>query len=152
MEAMVAGATGMVGSECLRLVEGRYESVTALVRRTSGIPLEKVIDFDRLADLKIPAGAHVYCALGTTIRKAGSQEAFRRVDFEYPRALAERTAAARGKFVLVSSVSADAKSRNFYLRVKGDLEEAIRAMPLEAFHIFRPSFLLGDRKEKRSGE
>jgi uncharacterized protein YbjT (DUF2867 family) len=151
MHAIVAGATGLVGSECLGALAG-YESVTAFVRRASGIANEKVIDFDRLNELELPAGAHVFCALGTTIKKAGSQEAFRRVDFNYSRMLAERTAAAGGKFMLVSSVGADTKSRNFYLRVKGELEENIGTMGIEAAHIFRPSFLMGDRAEKRAGE
>ena len=151
MHAIVAGATGLVGSECLRALAG-YESVTALVRRPSGIANERLLDFDRLNELELPAGAHVFCALGTTIKRAGSQRPFRRVDFDYPRMLAERTAAAGGKYMLISSVGADAKSRNFYLRVKGELEETIGAMGIEAVHIFRPSFLIGERAENRAGE
>src|SRR5579872_1453918 len=104
MQAIIAGATGLVGTELLRAVRGPYDVVTALVRKRAGIAGERVVDFERLSELEIPAGAHVFCALGSTIKKAGSQEAFRRVDFEYPKMLAQRTAAARGKFVLVSSV------------------------------------------------
>jgi uncharacterized protein YbjT (DUF2867 family) len=152
MHAILVGATGLVGSQCLGEIQKRYDSVTALVRRATGIPHEQVIDFERIGDVEIPEGAHVYCALGTTIKKAGSQEVFRHVDFDYPKMLAQQTAKARGKFMLVSSVGANAKSGNFYLRVKGELEEAIRAMPLTAFHVFRPSFLVGDRKEQRAGE
>jgi uncharacterized protein YbjT (DUF2867 family) len=152
MTAIIAGATGLVGSECLRLLSTRYNQIIALVRRRAGIPDERVVDFDQLGALEFPAGAHVYCALGTTIKKAGSQPAFRRVDFDYPLALAERAAAARGRFMLVSSVGADPKSNNFYLRVKGELEDRIRVLPLDACHIFHPSFLIGDRAEKRTGE
>jgi uncharacterized protein YbjT (DUF2867 family) len=95
----------------------------------------------------------VFCALGTTIGKAGSQEAFRKVDFGYPKRLADLALQAGARqFLLVSSVGADPKSRNFYLRVKGELEEALNAMPFDAVHAFRPSFLIGDRAEKRAGE
>jgi len=152
MQAIIAGATGLVGSECMKEAVKRYDSVKALVRRASGIAGERVIDFERIGEIEIPDRAHVFCALGSTIKKAGSQAAFRRVDFDYPRMLAERTAAAHGRFVVVSSVDANSKSGNFYLRVKGELEDAIRAMPLEACHIFRPSFLMGERVEKRAGE
>ena len=156
-EAIIAGATGMVGSECLRLLLQRYDSVTALVRRPANPAhprlTERQIDFDRIGTIEIPSGAHVYCALGTTIKKAGTEEAFRQVDYEYPRMLAGRAAAAGGaRFMLVSSVGASARSKNFYLRVKGELEEAVCAMPLQAVHIFRPSILMGERAEKRPGE
>lgn len=155
--AVIAGASGLVGQECLRLLLNRYDSVISLVRKptgnTQGRLTERRIDFERLDTLEIPRGAHVYSALGTTIKKAGSEAAFRRVDFDYPKMLAVRAAAAGGaKFVLVSSVSSDKASGNFYLRVKGELEEAIAAMPLDAALFFRPSVLIGDREEKRTGE
>jgi len=157
LEAVIAGATGLVGRECLRRLLDRYDSVTALVRRPlkNAAPklIERQIDFDRIGTIEIPPGAHVYCALGTTIKVAGSEEAFRQVDFEYPRMLAERASAAGGaRFMLVSSVGASAQSNNFYLRVKGELEESVRAMRLQEVHIFRPSFLVGERAEKRPGE
>jgi uncharacterized protein YbjT (DUF2867 family) len=151
--AVIAGASGLVGQECLRLLLNRYDSVISLVRKSTGKAYEKRIDFERIETIEIPRGAHVYCALGSTIKKAGSEAAFRRVDFDYPKMLATRAAAAGGaKFVLVSSVGADRSSGNFYLRVKGELEDAIAAMPLEAALFFRPSFLVGDREEKRTGE
>jgi uncharacterized protein YbjT (DUF2867 family) len=173
-QAILAGATGLVGRECLRLALGRYDSVTALVRRplkmTHPRLIAREIDFDRLGTIEVPRGAHVYCALGTTIKKAGSEAAFRRVDFEFPRMLAERAAAGDARFMLVSSVGASTKSPNFYLRVKGELEDAVRAMAtqastsamatqattkamaLEAVHIFQPSILMGDREERRTAE
>lgn len=155
--AVIAGASGLVGQECLRLLLNRYDSVVSLVRKPTGNThvrlTERRIDFERLDTLEIPRGAHVYSALGSTIKKAGSEAAFRRVDFDYPKMLAARAAAAGGaKFVLVSSVSSDKASGNFYLRVKGELEAAIAAMPLEAALFFRPSVLIGDREEKRTGE
>jgi uncharacterized protein YbjT (DUF2867 family) len=155
--AIIIGATGLVGSQCLPLLVQRYESVTAILRRSSGIAhpnlTERFIDFEKLGTIDVPDGAHVYCAMGTTIKTAGSQEAFRRVDFEYPRLLAERASQAPGaRLALVSSVGADSRSNNFYLRVKGELEDAVRAMPFEAVHLMRPSFLLGNRAEARKGE
>lgn len=155
--ALIVGSTGLVGSHCLQflLASPEYASVTALVRKGAGINhpklREQVVDYDNLADL--PVGEDVYCALGTTIRTAGSQEAFRRVDFEYPLQIAKRTQAAGAKqFLLVSSVGANPKSGNLYLRVKGELEQALRNLPFAALHIFRPSFLVGERKEQRTGE
>lgn len=157
LDAILAGATGLVGRECLRRLLGHYDSVTALVRRplkqTNPKLIERQIDFDRIGTIEIPPGAHVYCALGTTIKAAGSEDAFRRVDFDYPRMLAERAAAAgQARFMLVSSVGASPQSGTFYLRVKGELEDAVRAMRVQEVHIFRPSVLLGDRAEKRPGE
>ncbi|HTB11020.1 MAG TPA: hypothetical protein VK752_05600 [Bryobacteraceae bacterium] len=152
--AVIAGASGLVGEECLRLLLDRYDSVISLVRKPTGRQhlrlIERRIDFERLDTVEIPRGAHVYCALGSTIKKAGSEAAFRRVDFDYPRMLA--TATKGGKFILVSSVGADKGSGNFYLRVKGELEEAIAALPLEAALFFRPSILVGERQEKRTAE
>jgi uncharacterized protein YbjT (DUF2867 family) len=134
--------------------------VRALVRR----PLPKVAkgasihecraDFDKLDPSSgVFAVDRVFCALGTTIRKAGSQEAFRRVDFGYPLAIA-RAAGARGAchLLLVSALGADAHSRVFYNRVKGELEEAILALGYPSVTIARPSLLLGDRSERRVGE
>jgi uncharacterized protein YbjT (DUF2867 family) len=159
--AVIAGASGLVGHECLNLLLNRYDSVTSLVRKPTGRRhlrlIERRIDFDVLDTIEIPNGAHVYSALGSTIKKAGSEAVFRRVDFDYPKMLATRAAAAGGaKFILVSSVASDKSSGNFYLRVKGELEQAIAAMPLEAALFFRPSLLIGDRSliqgEKRPAE
>jgi uncharacterized protein YbjT (DUF2867 family) len=155
--AVIAGASGLVGQECLRLLLKRYDSVTSLVRKPTSFQhlrlVQRRIDFERIDTIEIPRGAHVYCALGSTIKKAGSEAAFRRVDFDYPKMLAARAAAAGGaRFVLVSSVGADKASGNFYLRVKGELEEAVAAMPLEAALFFRPSVLIGEREERRRGE
>jgi uncharacterized protein YbjT (DUF2867 family) len=156
-QAIIVGATGLVGQECLRLLLAHYDAVTALVRHSAARLhprlTERIMDFDRLDTIEIPKGSHVYCALGTTMKKAGSEAAFRKVDFRYPKKLGERAAAAGAtRFALVSSVSADAHSKNFYLRVKGELEDALREMPFDALHIFRPSFLIGNRAEKRPGE
>ncbi|MDP5041589.1 MAG: epimerase, partial [Paraglaciecola sp.] len=96
----------------------------------------------------------IYVCLGTTIKKAGSRANFRRVDFEYVHIAAQLARAQRAaSFVWISSVGANAKSRNFYLRVKGELENAIMKMTgLEHASGVRPSLLLGEREEKRFGE
>jgi len=162
MNCVIAGASGLVGSELLSLLidEERYSQVIALVRR----PLERahsklvevVTDFqrpetyrDRLRDV-----SDVFCCLGTTIKRAGSQAAFREVDFEYPTTLA-RTAHESGarQFLLVSAVGADSRSRIFYNRTKGEVEEAVSALPFsDGVKLFRPSILLGDRGDKRPAE
>lgn len=157
--ALVVGATGLVGGECLNalLAGGAYERVIALTRRPLKQQhprlIETIVDFDKLEDLEPFPAADVFCALGTTIAKAGSQADFLKVDFEYPRIIAERSAAAGARqFVLVTSVGADPQSSNFYLRVKAQLEKAVTGRPFESVHIFRPSFLIGKREEFRLAE
>lgn len=151
--AIVAGGTGLIGSHCLRRLPAAYDRVVSLARRPSGQAAERVIDFDRIDAEQFDRGADVFCALGTTIRKAGSQPAFRKVDFEYVVALARRAAECGARqFLVVSSVGADASSSNFYLRTKGEMEQAVSALPFEAVHIFRPSLLLGEREESRPAE
>jgi uncharacterized protein YbjT (DUF2867 family) len=95
----------------------------------------------------------VFSALGTTIRKAGSQGAFRKIDFELPlRAAEEALKAGAEQFVVVSSVGADPNSKNFYLRTKGELEQELAKLPFPSVHILRPSLLIGKRQEFRLGE
>ena len=159
---LLAGATGLIGSQILQglVRDDEVGEVRVLARRPLDHLLvgpnvrELVADFDAL-------GTHpewfrvdqVFCALGTTIRQAGSQAAFRRVDHDYPLALA-RLAHAQGArhFLLVSAAGADTQSRVFYNRVKGEVEEAVRRVGFAALTIARPSFLLGPRKELRVGE
>jgi uncharacterized protein YbjT (DUF2867 family) len=159
--ALVAGATGLVGRECLRLLanDDGVAEVRALVRR----PLphrpgpnvrECRSDFDRLYEH--PDWFHVdwvFCALGTTMRKAGSRSAFRHVDFDYPLAIA-KDALEHGAshFLLVSAAGANPRAPIFYYRVKGELEEAVRALGYPSLTIARPSLLLGERGERRFGE
>jgi uncharacterized protein YbjT (DUF2867 family) len=160
MEAWVAGATGLVGRAIVLELSGRPRELaaTALVRRAEGLALprieERVIDFERLEfELSGRTATHVFCALGTTMAKAGSQEAFRRVDYDYPLALgrAARAAGAR-KFLVVTAVGANPASPIFYNRVKGELERALAELGLPELHVFRPSLLLGTRAERRLGE
>lgn len=157
--AVIAGATGLVGGHALRLLldDSTYARVIALVRRT--FPEEhprleqRVVDFEALPAEALGGASDVYCALGTTLKKAGSKEAFRRVDHDAVLAVAERAAKAGARqFLLVSSVGADATSSSFYLRVKGEVEREVSALPFGGVHLFRPSFLMGDRGEARMGE
>ncbi len=157
--AVLAGASGLVGSHCLSLLlqSANYDKILALVRRPLDLEHPKlrqlVLNFAGLPGLVEFAGADVFCALGTTMRQAGSREAFRNVDYDVELAFA--TAAAEGgahQFLLVSSVGASADSATFYLRVKGELEDAVKTLPFRSVHIFRPSFLAGDRPLDRPAE
>ena len=157
--ALVVGGSGLVGGFCLQalLEEPVYSSVVSLARRELPVNhpklIQKIQPFEELASLQLPPIDDVFCALGTTIRKAGSQAAFRRVDYEYPLMVADQALKFGAKqFMLVSSVGADPKSKNFYLRTKGELEQALRRLPFKTQHIFRPSFLTGPREESRFGE
>lgn len=160
------GATGLVGSECLRLLldDGSFSRIIIFSRRQLSVKpageadrptLEtRVLDFEEIESHgKDLAVDQIVCALGTTIRKAGSQQEFRKVDFDYPLTIA-RTALAHGAghFLLVSALGANAGSRWFYNRVKGELEAAILALPFRSLTIVRPSLLLGKRSEFRLGE
>lgn len=158
--AAVLGASGLVGGCCIRalLSEQDYTRIILLNRRElSGLSdprlHQKVIDFENLTLADFSGVDDVFCSLGTTIGKAGSQEAFRRVDRDYPLAAAKAALQAGARqFLLVSSVGADAGSKNFYLRTKGELEEELKKLGFAALHIFRPSLLLGRREEFRMGE
>lgn len=148
MRAVVLGGTGLVGGELLKLFPPG--TVRALVRR----PLAgaEVVDFANL-----PVGAlaapDLHCCLGTTIKKAGGQAAFRAVDFDLPLMLA-RKAITEGteRLFLVTANGANAGSSVFYNRVKGELEAAVSALPFKAVHILRPSLLLGARVDSRPAE
>lgn len=160
--ALLAGATGLVGRECLRLLvaDAACTEVRVLLRRP--LPAaerhpkvrECVVDFERLAEhAEWFAVDEVFCALGTTIKVAGSQAAFRRVDHDYPLQIAQlaQSQGARGLHV-VSALGANARSSVFYNRVKGELEDALKALRFASLTIAQPSLLLGERAEFRLGE
>jgi uncharacterized protein YbjT (DUF2867 family) len=158
--ALIAGATGLVGSELLKLlIESKeYAAIHALTRKplNAGSPkvIEHIIDFDRLDELKLNTPIdHVFCTLGTTIKKAGTKENFRNVDFEYVVSFGKKAKEINvQKFLVVSSLGAKAKSVIFYNRVKGEMEMALKYLSLPHLFIFRPSLLTGERKEHRTGE
>lgn len=158
--ALIVGASGLVGSFCLRLLlqSDRYEKVIAVGRKALPMQHPKlrqlVIDFDKLDIYKHSLIADdIYCTLGTTIKQAGSQEKFYQVDYTYVVKLATITAANfASQFLVVSALGANANSSFFYNRVKGQMENAVKPLPFLGVHIFQPSLLLGPRKEKRTGE
>ena len=165
---MLLGATGLVGGELLRLLLADHDigRVVALGRRpvaaAKGTPPEQARKLDvRVADVeRLDAAAEafngveqIFCALGTTIRQAGSQDRFRQIDYDVPVAAA-RLAVQLGArhFLLVSALGADPASRVFYNRVKGEVERDIATLGYRSFTVVRPSLLLGDRREFRLGE
>lgn len=160
--ALVAGASGLVGRALLAALDAdtRYGTVHALVRRPlDGVPSsrkrhEHVID---LARPQVPAGDDVFIALGTTINVAGSEAAFRAVDFDAVIAVAKAARKAGAtRLAVVSALGADAGSRVFYNRVKGEMEAAVARLGYDAVLIARPSLLAGDRaalgQPERTGE
>lgn len=158
--ALIAGSTGLIGNQLLRLLlnDDHYDAVKAISRKPLEITHPKleniVLDFDRMAEYKDALKADdVFCCLGTTIKKVKTKEKFRQVDFEFPYELAKITKRSGAEqYLLVSALGADGNSKIFYNQVKGEVEDAIAQTGFRAFHIFRPSLLLGDRHESRSGE
>lgn len=156
--ALLLGATGLVGSQLLEqlLADARYAQVIALTRRPLDIRHPKlrqeIIDFDQPDPAKIQ-GDELFSALGTTLRKAGSKEAQYRIDCTYPFEIG-KIAQANGvqQYLLVSSIGATAKTSNFYLKTKGELEDKLAALDFKTFVSARPSLLLGNRSEFRLGE
>jgi len=156
--ALIAGATGLVGSALLKLLirDVSYSKIIVLVRRPLNFEHSKVeqviYDYENPIQNLIKADL-VFCCLGTTIKKAGSQSGFRKVDYEYPLQLG-RYALANGvtTFAIITSAGADDKSSVFYSRVKGEVESELRKLNFESLLIFRPSLLLGSRDEFRVSE
>jgi uncharacterized protein YbjT (DUF2867 family) len=161
---LLLGGTGLVGSACLRLLarDDRVSEVRQLVRRRASVAtaaggaatnrvVEHLIDYDWPdADSDVFDVDAVICALGTTIRTAGSQAAFRKVDFEYPlriAGIARRHGASH--FAIVTAIGADPHARTFYSRVKGNVEEGLKKLDYPTLTIVRPSFLMGERTESR---
>ena len=156
--AVLAGASGLVGNRCLArlLAHSAYSRVTVWSRRPLALSHEKLhvdlVDFDNLPALEGHCD-DIFCCLGTTIGKAGSQQAFRRVDHDYPLALARfGKAAGAQQFLMVSSLGADSKSSVFYSRVKGETEHDVVMSGLPKVVFMRPSLLIGERQERRTGE
>lgn len=158
--ALLLGATGLVGGSLLDLllVHPGYARLSVLARRTTGRShpklTEHLIDFEHLEGAQPQfAVDDVFCTLGTTIRKAGSRAQFRKVDLEYPLAaggLAVRAGARQ--MLVVTALGANSRSRIFYNRVKGELEDSLKTVGLSSLSIFQPSILTGERGERRIGE
>lgn len=158
--AIVIGATGLIGKSLVNilLADDRYQIIKIFARRSTGINhpklIEHLIDFDEIEKWKnLIVGDELFSALGTTIRKAKSTTLQYKVDVTYQYEFA-KAASENGvkSIILVSSVGANAKSRFFYTRIKGELDEKVQQLSFSKIRIFRPSLLLGERPEKRFGE
>lgn len=158
--ALIIGSSGLIGKQLLTflLESNDYEKVIVFNKRDLGISHPKLeqhlIDFEHIASYKnLIKGDDFYCTIGTTIKKAGSKEAFKKVDFSYPQQFAEIAKKNNIKhFSIVSSLGADVKSSNFYLKTKGEIEQFLIQTNFESLSIFRPSILKGNRVEFRLGE
>ena len=158
--ALIIGSTGLIGSHLLNLLldSNDYIKVITFVKRDTGLKHPKltqhIIDFDQPETYKeLVVGDDFFCTIGTTIKKAGSKEAFRKVDFEYPKQFAAYALQNKIKqFLIISSLGADANSGNFYLKTKGEIQDFLKKCDFESVAVFQPSLLLGDRKEFRLGE
>jgi uncharacterized protein YbjT (DUF2867 family) len=158
--ALVAGATGLVGKQLVQelLHSNRYKTVKVLTRRDIDLAHPKLIvyniDLNKLEAYDEALRADdVFCCLGTTMAKARSKEEFYRVDYTYPVSLARRCSQLGAKqFLIVSALGANKRSRFYYNRVKGEVEETVSSVSFRCIHIFRPSLLLGKRNETRQGE
>lgn len=161
-EALLIGASGLIGSQLLEflLKNEDYSSVIALTRKPLTVKSEKlrnrVVDFEDFTQLRenITPGNVIFCCIGTTMKSVkGDKTAYRKIDFDIPIDIASLGIEVGYKqFILVSAAGADSHSSNFYLRLKGEVEDAIGKLPFEAIHIFRPSILIGKRNERRWGE
>jgi len=156
-KALVLGGTGLVGQQLIELLlQDNHYSVTALVRKALPIHNERlaqvIFNYEN-PNYEVIIADEIFCCLGTTIKVAGSQKAFYKVDFEYPYDIAKR-AFLNGtkKFALVSSLGANKKSFLFYSKTKGEIEEAITKIGFESLFILRPALLLGNRSTHRAGE
>ena len=159
--ALIAGATGLVGGHLLSILleSSEYDKLKVLTRRPLNRTDEKLIEItvsgvSELDNLKDSLKADdIYCCLGTTMKKAGSKEAFREIDYHYPLSLARLSKEMGAKhYLLISAMGANSQSGIFYNQIKGDVESAIEKVGFEFFTIFRPALILGDRSEKRVGE
>ncbi len=159
--AVVSGATGLVGRELMKvlLANDYYSKILVLGRRKLDIKdnrIEEIVtDFDQLDAVtdQLNAEDH-YCCLGTTLKKAGSKENFKKIDLDYPLELA-RIASAGDKFntfIVVTALGADAESPLFYNQIKGKLEDKLKSLNLRSLHIFQPSLLIGARENFRFWE
>ena len=159
--ALIAGSSGLVGKEVLKLLleNDQYEKVYSLVRRKSKFSHPKlnelVIDFDKLSSelSGIQKVDEIFCCLGTTMKVAGSKEAFRKVDYQYPFELSKWGKSIDAKhYLMISAMGADPGSSIFYNKTKGEVERDITILNIPKITFLRPSLLYGDRIESRLGE
>ena len=156
-KAIIAGASGLIGSKLLDILlhQPEYDEVLILVRK--GLPLQDkkltqlVTDFDRLDEYADSITGHaIFCCLGSTRKKTPDLNEYRKIDHDYPLHLTQ-LANKNGveQYHLVSAIGADATASNFYLKMKGETENNITSIGLPCLHIYQPSLITGDRKERR---
>ncbi len=159
MNVLIAGATGLVGSQLMQIAlnDNSIETVVSIGRRKTSTEHKKlnqqIVNFDNLETLDLNGIDTVFCCLGTTIKKAGSQEIFRKVDYTYVLNLAkwaEKNAV--DNFLVISAMGAEKGSSVFYSKVKYEMESSLEQLNIPTINIIKPSLLLGDRKEIRLGE
>ena len=154
-KSIVLGSTGLIGKHLLSYLGEKDLSVIAISRRPiDDIPKNvspMIIDFDEFLDQgHLPDCKHIYICLGTTIKKAGSKESFKKVDLDYCLGFAKKARESGATTIsLVTSIGANADSKNFYLKTKGKLENEIKTMGFDSVNIFQPGLLLGNRDEIR---
>ncbi|MDN3016331.1 oxidoreductase [Paenibacillus sp. BSR1-1] len=158
--ALILGSSGLVGNELVKILleQNNYKKIHLLLRRPIEITDSRcephIVDFEQLGKYdKLFKVTDVFCCLGTTIKKAKSKEAFRKVDYQYPiegAKLAVQSGAE--KFLIITAMGANSKSFFFYNQVKGEVEMSLKTLNIPSLNIFRPSLLLGERNEFRLGE
>jgi uncharacterized protein YbjT (DUF2867 family) len=159
-EAVIFGASGLIGNSCLRrlLVHQAYDKVISIGRGPIKASHPKLIHYE--VDMShsdnyrhLMRGDDLFIAMGTTMKKAGSKEAFFAIDHDLIFNIAKTGSLQNmNQLIFVSSIGADSRSLIYYLKVKGQLEDDVRRLPYWGVHIMRPSLLLGHREEKRFGE
>ena len=160
--AIIAGATGLIGTRLVNelLKKGTYDEIHLLTRRRTAFHMEPqitehLVSFDNLEEAEhvFQKGDDIFVTLGTTIKRAGSEESFIKVDYHYPHKIAQMAAKnGADHYTVVTAMGADRHSRFFYSIVKGSLEETLMQTGLDKLHIIRPSLLIGVRNEVRPGE
>lgn len=159
-KAVIAGASGLIGSHLLDILlqSDYYDEVLALVRKELPLSSKKlvqlVVDFDKLDEYKAAITGHaIFCCLGSTQKKTPDRAVYRKIDHDYPLHLAKIAKANEIRhYHLVSSIGADPNASNFYPKLKGETEEALKQVGIKCLHIYEPSFLSGERKESRPKE
>ncbi len=160
--AVLLGASGLIGNHLLQLLlqDDQYRHIRVLVRRPLEIAdprLETiVVDFNNQEEFKyaLGKGDAIFCCIGTTMKNVkGDKTRYRQIDHDIPVNAAQwGFEAGFSQYAIISSVGANSKSSNFYLRLKGEVEDAVQSLSYPSLHIFRPSILLGKHKETRTGE
>jgi uncharacterized protein YbjT (DUF2867 family) len=154
MKALITGASGLIGTHCLNdlLSDKDYPEIEIWVRKPTGIShpklTELLIDFDQISQMPSTNAEHVFCCMGTTIKKAGSKEVFSKIDKDYVAEMAKLAERSGSKcFLVVSSIGADSKSGNFYLRTKGEMEEIKKK--IHPINLYIPTFNASGKKKRK---